>query len=104
MTTKRKALYSVAAAVVLTPAGIVLTFVAAHSYDLYAYVGMFLLLPSFLIQRFSRTLPIPGLTSMSALGLCVFVVVQVAYYYAIISLLALVGRRVRIRKKSGVVS
>ena len=94
-----KIICSIAAAVLLTPVGILLTVVATHSSDLYAYMGAALLFPSFLISHVSHSVSIPGLTTISPFSLFMFVAVQVAYFYVVISAAALLIRRVRMRAR-----
>jgi hypothetical protein len=95
-----KIICSIAAPVLLTPVGILLTVVGTHSSDLYAYMGAALLLPSFLISHVSHSVSIPGLTTISPFRLFIFVAVQVGYFYAVISAAALIIRGVRMRARS----
>jgi hypothetical protein len=97
VTQTSKIICSIAAAVLLTPVGILLTVVATHSSDLYGYMGAVFLLPAFLIEHAGRSVSIPGLTSMSALSLFIFVLLQFAYFYVLISVAALLIRAMRAR-------
>jgi hypothetical protein len=93
----------VAAAVLLTPTGVVLIFIAAHSSNLFAYIGAALLFPSFLMAQFSRAVSIPGLTRVSPLGITFFVALQLAYYYVIVRLLVWLVRKFRTRNRPSVI-
>jgi hypothetical protein len=95
-----KIICGIAAAVLLTPSGILLTVVGTHSSNLFAYMGAALLLPSFLISHVSGSVSIPGLTTMSPFSLFIFVALQVAYFYAVISAASSLIRRVRMRARA----
>jgi len=95
-----KIITSAVAALILTPLGIVLTFVATHSSDVYAYIGMVLLFPSFVIARLTGKISIPLLTSASSAGLLIFVLAQLAWYYSLVALVVFIRTRARQRKSN----
>jgi drug/metabolite transporter superfamily protein YnfA len=92
MSQTTKIITSVVAALILTPLGMVLTFVSPHSYDIYAYIGAVFLFPSFVIARFAGKVSIPLLTSASSAGLLIFVFAQLAWYYSLVALLVFIHR------------
>jgi hypothetical protein len=86
--------WTVLAAITLTPLGIFLVIMGAHGPALYSYIGFVLLLPSAAALNTNIGISIPLITPLTLVGICIFVVLQLAYFYLLIIVLGLLVKKV----------
>jgi hypothetical protein len=86
-------LSTVAATVILTPLGIFLMILGAHGPTFYSYAGFAFLLPSLAALNANIAISIPPISPSTLVGLCIFVFLQLAYYYFIVNLLRLLAKK-----------
>ena len=80
---------------VLSMLGVALIAIGVHGPQAMAMIGGFLLLPSVILTRLGVPSGIPFIQSTSIKSILVFIVLQTAYYYALLELIYLItqGRR-----------
>lgn len=60
--------------------------IGVHGSQVFVWIGCFLLLPSFVLVKLGVPVAIPFLHSTSIVSIIIFVVLQCAYYYALLRL------------------
>lgn len=72
--------------------GVVLIAIGVHGPQAMAMIGGFLLLPNVILTRLGLPTRIPFIQSMSIKSILVFIMLQTAYYYALLQVICLVTR------------